>query len=160
MKKRGLGGLKTLIIEDQKEKALALSNALHESFPTSEFEYCESLRSGLSSLIKNGKYDLLILDMSMPRFDPNPSSTGSVIPESFAGKEILSQMQLRKIDTPTVVVTQYSVFGDSKIELETLDSEFKEQYRSFYLGCVYYSSASINWKNDLINLIQNSKGSP
>lgn len=146
---------KILIIEDQKEKARGISDALNEILPNIKSELKESLRSGLKSLKKN-KYDLLILDMSMPRFDQDLSSNEPVIPESFAGKEILSQMSLRSILIPTIVITQYSVFGENKIELSSLDSNFKENYSEFYLGCIYYSSASMNWKKELINLIENN----
>lgn len=63
--------------------------------------------------------DLILLDMSMPSFDLT-DQFNSEDPESFAGIEIMSQMKLRDINVPVLVVTQYKSFEKGSVTLEDL----------------------------------------
>lgn len=145
--------MKILLVEDQEEKAKSITSLLQSKISESVVTLKTSLRSGIKEIIGNSSYDLLLLDMSLPRYDVDTVDADQVIPEGFAGKEILAQMDLRDIRIPVILVTQYSVFGENKIDLIELDVDFKEKYREIYLGHVYYSSASKNWSEELIELI-------
>ena len=147
--------MKILIVEDQQEKSDDIVRFLMENKPYElKVSIQQSLRSGLKDLIKNSDYDLIVLDMSMPNFDPSPDDPVGGTPESFAGKEFLSQMELREISIPVVVVTQYATFAKGQIALEELDTLFKLSHPSFYLGAVYYSSAEASWKEALQRIIK------
>ncbi|MDQ7727917.1 hypothetical protein [Halomonas sp. SpR8] len=146
--------MRILLVEDQKEKSddviIFLRNALEKS---ADINVRQSLRSGLKEIVCNGTYDLILLDMSMPNFDPGPDDPVGGTPESFAGREFLAQMDLRGIFTPVIIVTQYATFAKGQIELKELDSFFKAEYSSFYLGSIYYSSADKAWQKKLENLL-------
>jgi len=146
--------MKILIVEDQEEKSDDLVTFFNSNYSQSP-DICikQSLRSGLRALTMQKDYDLVILDMSMPNFDPSADDPIGGTPESFAGKELLSQMELREISIPVVVVTQYATFSKGQISLDDLDLNFKHTYPGFYLGAVYYSSASESWKGKLRLLI-------
>lgn len=147
--------MKILIVEDQKEKSDDIVKFFKEGNTTNlEVSIQQSLRSGLKDLVSNLDYDLIVLDMSMPNFDPSAEDPMGGTHESFAGREFLSQMELREISTPTVVVTQYATFAKGQITLEKLDQLLKHSYPKFYLGSVYYSSAEDSWKDTLRRLIK------
>ncbi|MCO7247123.1 hypothetical protein [Halomonas sp. Mc5H-6] len=146
--------MKVLIVEDQKEKGEDIEGYLKEIIgPELKIEICQSLRSGLKALLMNGHVDLVLLDMSMPNYDPGPDDPVGGTPESFAGKELLAQMSLRKLYYPVIVITQYATFAKGKIDLKDLDKFFMSEYSSFYCGSVYYSSAERAWKDDLKKLL-------
>lgn len=142
--------MKVLLVEDQNEKAIDVSTFFNQlSELQCQVFIKESLKSGLREVIKNRVYELIILDMSMPSFDPSYDDPSGGKPESFAGISIMEQMKIRDIHTPVVVVTQYSEFDDGKITLNILDETLRKNYPNFYLGSVYYSSASTSWKTEL-----------
>ena len=147
--------MKILIIEDQQEKSNDIAGFFNEYFTEPpEMSIQQSLRSGLRDLVNHNNYDLIILDMSMPNFDPSPDDPIGGTPESFAGKEFLSQMELRELSSPVIVVTQYATFSKGQITLDDLDQLFKRSHPDFYLGSVYYSSAGDTWKRSLGQLIK------
>ncbi|MCT8987648.1 response regulator [Shewanella phaeophyticola] len=147
-----------LIVEDQEEK----SNKLY-SFCTSKFihknriDIEQSLRGGLKKVLLNKDYDLIFLDMSMPNFDPSSDDPLGGSPESFAGLEFVSQLKLRGIFIPVVVVTQYRTFEEGKIDLGSIDNHLTSEYGSYYLGSVYYSSADRDWEKPLLNTLKKAK---
>ncbi|MGO3700450.1 MULTISPECIES: response regulator [Halomonas] len=142
-----------LIVEDQKEKSDDICSFLENFFSVFiNIQVRSSLRSGLKSIISE-KFDLVVLDMSMPNFDPSSEDPVGGTPDSFAGKEFLAQMDLRERFVPVVVVTQYATFSKGQVELEDLDAGLKNSYPNFYLGAVYYSSADEGWKNAMSEII-------
>lgn len=143
-----------LIVEDQKEKSDDLISFFLNYNDGIKIILSKSLRSGLRALFGKENIDLVVLDMSMPNFDPSPDDPVGGTPESFAGREFLAQMDLRDIDVPVVVVTQYATFARGKIELEELDAFFKMSYSGFYLGSVFYSSADESWKVHLKDILK------
>jgi CheY-like chemotaxis protein len=146
--------MKILIVEDQQEKSADLIKFFEQWISKSlEINVRQSLSSGLKQVVLDSNYDLIVLDMSMPNFDPSEDDPSGGTPESFAGKEFLAQMKLRNIKIPVVVVTQYATFARGQITLEELDSFFKSSYAQVYLGSVYYSSASDTWKKALKVLV-------
>ncbi|MNC62697.1 hypothetical protein D3C75_1127430 [compost metagenome] len=87
--------------------------------------------------------------MSMPGYDITTDEPGGGDPESYAGKELMSQMRLRNIKTPVVVITQYKKFKKENISLEELTQEFEEQFPDFFWGTIHFSSAIEGWKISL-----------
>jgi len=146
--------MKILIVEDQKDKSDDITKFFDSFFIDKlEIHVKQSLRSGLKELLTIKDFDLIVLDMSMPNFDPGPEDPIGGTPESFAGKEFLAQMDLREISTPVVVVTQYATFVKGQIDLEELDFLFKHEYPNFYYGSVYYSSADKEWQKQLRQIL-------
>lgn len=138
-----------LIIEDDQNKRNQILEFIKKILKVDSITSKYSFKSGLKEIVKN-KYDLILLDMSMPTFDITTSEPGGK-PLPFAGKEILRQMKRRNIKTPTIVVTQFEKFGDyeTTLNLEELKHTLEEEYNGIYKGTVYYNPASSSWRTDL-----------
>lgn len=139
--------MKILLVEDQEEKANDLKNYILKLSSNSHFLDARSLRSGLRLLISSDDVDLIVLDMSMPNFEPSQDDPAGGTPESFAGKEFLAQMHLRSINIPVIIVTQYPTFEKGQVNLKDLDEDFQINYPEFYFGSIYYSSANDSWQS-------------
>lgn len=141
-----------LFIEDHPYKLGQVLNFLMEHFPDSKVEVRNSYNSGLRELITNcTNYDLLLLDISMPNYDISPEENGGdFLP--LAGKLILKEMFLREIPTKTIVVTMHGSFEDGT-KLPELDYKLKSEFSDNYIGYVYFSAVSTEWKSQLGNLI-------
>ena len=150
--------MKILIIEDDREKKTKIIEYLKSLYADDLIVYeKESLRSALKEIIKSTEYDLMILDMSLPNFDISEDEPGGGTPESFAGKELLAQMKLRRINIPVIVVTQFSTFDHGRVTLDDLKHLFEDEYSDFYLGSVYYNDAVDSWKYELVNMIDGTR---
>ncbi|CAH0527968.1 response regulator [Vibrio sp. 2026] len=140
--------MKILLVEDQLDKKENILNFIESIFSDFEVSDCSSLRGALREIVSNNNYDLILLDMSMPAFDPSESYMDDS-PESYAGMELMEQMKLRSIKIPVIVVTQFSSFEGGSVALDGLSSSFVSKFRDFYYGHVYYNSANENWKSEL-----------
>lgn len=147
---------KILLVEDQPDKQTDIVNLINSlMFSDVIIDSAASLRSGLSLILSDKNYDLILLDMSMPLFDSADTGMHEDLPESFAGREVIMQMAIRDIHTPVVVITQYSIFEKGNISLAELDAELSQEAPEFYKGCVYYKSSSSDWKKPLSEYIGN-----
>ncbi len=146
---------KILIIEDDEGKSKELEDFISLEFISVEIHVARSFRSGLKSLIVGKDLDLVLLDMSMPSFDISPNEPSGGAPESFAGRELLAQMRLRSITTPTIVVTMYDAFGEApnKLSLEQLIQDLHTHYSPPFIGLVYFNSQQEGWRAALKQLI-------
>ena len=141
--------MKILIVEDDQNKINQLNEFLNNTCPNDSIVIKNSFNSGLKEIISN-RADCLILDMSMPTFDKTPIEKGGSF-RMYAGKEILRQMERRKIKIPVILVTQFDLFGpeDDRKSLAELSEELSFVYNDMYRGAVYYNPAHNNWKDDL-----------
>lgn len=146
--------MKLLIVEDDQNKLQQLVEFISDYISNPSITTRYSYQSGLKEILEN-KYDLIILDMSMPTFDITPNETGGR-PRVYAGKEILRQMERKKVVMPVIIVTQFETFGDlsNRVSLCELCKELQELHPSNYVGTVYYNAAHDNWKNDLKKLLE------
>jgi DNA-binding NarL/FixJ family response regulator len=145
--------MKILFIEDHPRKKEQVIGFLCEILKDPYIETRESYNSGLRELIRNSKkYDILLLDMSMPNYDiTNEDNGGDWLP--FAGKLILKNMYLREISTKVIVITMHGSFDDGT-KLVELDNELKGEFPENYIGHVYYAQTNIEWKAQLESLIK------
>lgn len=136
-----------LLIEDNNYKIEQLMTFLKEEFHDINIEIKKSYHSGLKEVILNNRYDLILLDISMPTYDIQARETGGD-PIPLAGKLILKEMYLRDIETKVIVVTMYESFVDGT-KLMALDTQFQEEFSGNYKGYVYFSPGNTIWKNEL-----------
>ncbi len=149
--------MKILIVEDDHDKIEKIKEFLVEKYGYNiSIITSESLRAALKTIISATGLNLIILDMSLPNFDISKNAPGGGTPESFAGKELMSQMSLRKMKIPVVILTQYAVFDEGRKTLDELKAEFNNDFRDFYLGAVYYNAAIDGWKIELSEIIDNN----
>ncbi|MGE8637992.1 MAG: hypothetical protein ACN6PR_05080 [Achromobacter sp.] len=139
--------MRLLFVEDDNDKAFKITSEIAAYDSEIVVIRARSFTSALRELAKNGEHvSGVLLDMSMPNFDELQEA-----PENFAGRDLLRQCKLRKIEKPTVVVTMLDSFGsgDEQITLEQLDRQLAEEFSPKYLGIIYYSSAQESWKQQL-----------
>src|SRR5688572_11886351 len=104
--------MKILIVEDDENKRNQLINFIKDEFPETDIKTAKSMQSGLRTII-NEKFDLVLLDMTMPTFDIDVNEVTGGRPQPYAGREILRQMRRRNLETPVLVITQFDRFGDT-----------------------------------------------
>ena len=142
-----------LIIDDdnyKKKNIKELVLSIDKTFIISEEE---AINPGLLDL-RSSKYDLIILDMSLPVFSSSESSSFN----TFGGIAILREMRRKEITTPVIVVTQYEIFGEGEIQKTSkmIDEECKSKFDN-YIGIVIYSSVNNEWKEKLVKMIGDIK---
>lgn len=144
--------MNVLIVEDNEFKRDKIHLFLKESLSCIIREAC-SYHEALK-LIINYHFDLIILDMSMP-LDNLSEDNIEMTHDSFAGLEILDQMDMREIKTPVIVCTQFDVFdvGNKNITLDELKEKLLSDYPENCIGIVYYRSDLDQWKNKISELI-------
>ena len=94
-----------LLVEDDEFKAADLVRLLHENLPPHQFTRAASVTSALRAITSN-RFDLVVLDMSLPTFDPSgPGGGGS--PQGQGGVEVLRLANRTGAGSHYIVVTQY-----------------------------------------------------
>jgi CheY-like chemotaxis protein len=141
--------MKVLVIEDDENKRNQILRFINERFPLATLTAAESFQSGLKLIITE-QFDLVLLDMTLPTFDPGIDEDGGR-PRAYAGREILRQMDRRRIETPVVVVTQFDRFGEGAdaLTLQELDARLRQAHPRTYHGAIYYSSSIEGWNEEL-----------
>ena len=140
-----------LVAEDQEDKSNAIVSVLRDKYPDAHFEYSVSY-SGTAKKIKSKQFDIIILDMSMPNFDPKPGGKPSL--KALAGKDIMTKMQYRKVSVPVIVVTQFDIFGrhSDAVSIDKLSVDLKKDFPEIFRGCVYYNTQSKSWEQELLKV--------
>jgi CheY-like chemotaxis protein len=138
-----------LIIEDDQNKIKQLLEWIVMRLPDAIITERHSYQSGIKELI-NIKYDVVLLDMTLPSFDISPIESGGRL-RPFAGKEIIKQMYRHKIFIPVIVVTQFERFGEGEIAitLSELEKELRSCFKNIFIGTVYYNASLNNWEKEL-----------
>lgn len=141
--------MKLLIVEDDHNKIFKIEASLKTYLYNPELHFANSFNSGIRKILKE-TYDLILLDMTMPNFDKNSTSSGGK-PVQFAGKDILSDMKRKRIKTPVVVITQYANFGESANlkSFEELHEELAQSYSNILIDMIYYDTGKSDWEDKL-----------
>ena len=111
----------------------------------------ESFNSAWSKLqLNKGKYDLIVLDLSLPLFDASISNNSNEF-RALGGKELANKLVKRKVITPFIFLTAYSVFDDKvyKYTFEDLKHELTEKYPEQCLGFIYFNNKSSEWRKEI-----------
>lgn len=169
--------MKIFIIEDSFEKSKEIENLLDRIDGVS-LEVAEEYVQARDKIIKYN-YDILILDMTLPRANDTRKF------RSYAGKELMFDMIDMDIEIPTIVITGYLDFGNTcktdkiyeklpvMLRNENYGREFEEDLEKvydfsdfygmheflsenipFYLGIIYFQLQRTDWKRELLKLIE------
>ena len=65
-----------LLVEDNNYKIEQLEAFITSEFPAMSLTVKKSYHSGLKEIILNSRYDLVLLDVSMPTYDIQPGESG------------------------------------------------------------------------------------
>lgn len=147
---------KILLVEDDEDKREQILSFIKNKFKINVDE-ARSYTSAINA-IRKLKYDLILLDMTMPTFDITASESGGRA-QAFAGELILDEMKRKNIISQVIVVTQFDLFGEGheEISLFELDNKLKKSYEKIYLGAVQYSISYTSWQETLEDKINLSK---
>ncbi|EMU1611576.1 response regulator [Escherichia coli] len=146
--------MKILLIDDEHDKREKIRSQVELILGSrAVITERESLRGGLKAILTMNDLDLILLDMSMPSFDLTDQFS-SEDPESFAGIEIMSQMKLRDVNFPVLVVTQYKSFEKGSVSLEDLIEKMSNEFKPFFKGTIYYDSLLDGWKKQLADYLE------
>lgn len=145
--------MRILIVEDYGDKRASIVKYFQNRYKDAVMEEAKSYSTGISKIYAE-KWDLIILDMSLPTYDITNSETGGE-KKPTAGKEILRRMANRRIFTPAIIITQFDVFGDKQISLDVLNAEFGEKYGDIWHGTVSYDK--VGWQLELDTLLEKIK---
>lgn len=171
---------KVLVVDDLPEKGMDIKDELlKQNIETIHFARCyiDAIK-----FIEDKEYDLIILDMTLPR----EITKGSKLKTS-SGKNILFDMLNMGKCIPSIIITRYTYFGDdaepaylhtSKFCLanpcfmKNREEEIEEKYDlstyiglhalfsqkiPFYVGMIYYNPNEDTWKDNLKDFIQKIK---
>lgn len=140
-----------LIIEDNRSKLKQVRTFLTQNYHDIIVHDALSYTAGLRRLYEE-KWDLILLDMSLPVYDISQQETGGD-KKSIAGKEIMKRMIHRNIIIPTIVITQFDTFGDKEISINILNQEFSENMSEVWRGTINYEDSTNQWKIELKKLL-------
>lgn len=148
--------MRILIADDSNDKQEMIYSFIRNKYPISEVIQTYSFNSTREKILTSS-FSLILLDMTMPSFDPNDKNTGFGESRNrpLAGKDIISSMAYREINTPVIIVTQFEVFGRHN-QLTSIDDVFEEingLYPNIVKGTVLFDFQSESWKTKLDKLI-------
>jgi CheY-like chemotaxis protein len=145
--------MRVLLVEDDEIKRKRISEFLKTLSSMIDIQDARSLQSGLRAVISQ-YFDMIILDMSLPNYDITADEPGGEH-LTLAGREMLRQMQRRKLFVPVVVLTAFDYFGqgDDYLTINQIRDEMKQKFSDNYKGAVYYQATTENWKHELIALM-------
>lgn len=142
--------MKILIVEDTEDKMKEIEKNVLRILDNCSFVEAMSYSDGIKKIYEN-KWDLILLDMSLPTYNISHAESGG-IKKPIAGKEIIKRMHSRNIIVPTIIITQFDVFGEKKISLDSLNKEFEQNYTHIWRGTVSYDKP--DWQNALDKLLR------
>ena len=146
--------MKVIIAEDNDLKSSAISEFLLKNFPDSEITITTAIRSTFNA-IKNDNFDLLLLDMTMPSFEgDNDIDRGEL--RALAGRDIISKMSYRRLFIPTIVITQFEIFGrqSNMTPIGEIANELSVKFPEIIRGCILFNFQSDIWQKDLLTIIK------
>ena len=144
--------MKILYVEDEEVKAKEVLDVLNNK---GIINFRTSLNSGLAA-IQEETFDLILLDMSLPLYDYSSVDENENDFETFAGIDILEELDRKGRDDKVVIITAFDILGEgeNEITMVQLDEELQEEYEDVYLGLIYYDSSSLEWRRSLKKLLE------
>jgi CheY-like chemotaxis protein len=145
--------MNVLLVEDDEFKAADLTRVLEELDGGLVISRAASVTSALRN-VTEGKFDMVILDMSLPTFDlSGPGGGGS--PQGQGGIEVLRLSKWLGQNIPFIVITQYP-----DIEIDGVDVPLPQAAgrlsKRFLLQvehCISYEFDSDLWREQLITSV-------
>jgi CheY-like chemotaxis protein len=150
--------MKVVLIEDDLQKAERVTAALDQSVPSAQVTLCRSYQAGLRFLENDTLVDLIILDMSLPTFDPSPDSRHGR-PRPLGGYELMRKLSRRERWPAIIVLTALENFGtkQQQFTFDQLKTKLHEEFPNNFVDAIYYSQSRAAWRDDLVRLIKDLK---
>lgn len=146
-------GMNLLIIEDDMNKIKQIKDVIEVNYKEIIVQEAYSYQSGME-IVLDLSPDIILLDMSLPTYDITTKEKGGR-PRSFGGRDILSEIKRKKIDSKAIIVTQFEDFQDEKESknLYELKKQLAREFKRNYIGTVFYQPSGIEWQSELKKII-------
>jgi CheY-like chemotaxis protein len=146
--------MRVLIVEDDTHKGAQIVKHLLRRYVDWEVDVRASVQAAISALQASGRYDLVLLDMSLPVFDYTSVEDG-LSHLAFGGRDVLDFIDRQDTKTPIIVITAFERFGEGPDapSLEQLHEKLSVEYAGNYVGSVWFSTLEDTWQNQLDELI-------
>ncbi|MGT2502567.1 response regulator [Bradyrhizobium guangxiense] len=147
--------MNVLIIEDETQKAERVSGVVRAAVPDAEIRVCRSYQSGLRFLEQESHINLVILDVSLPTFDPDPELRHGR-PRPLGGYDLMRKMKRKNRTPPVVILTALENFGSAtqQYSFEQLSAKCSEEFPENFKGAIYYSQSRTTWRDQLTDVIR------
>ena len=103
--------MKVLFVEDENVKQSNIVTYLKDELGVENISVVNSLMGGMLAL-RNGKFDIVLLDMSLPLYDINGEDEELNEFEAFGGIEILDEIDRKELSVKVLVITAFDVIED------------------------------------------------
>lgn len=132
-----------------------ISSCIKNEFDDIDLDFSGSYTTAIKSIYEN-KYDLILLDMSLPFTEDGEENFEDNEFETFGGINILDELKRIYYKTKVILITAFDILGDGNdmIKLSQLNETLNKNYCEIYKGYIHYNSSSIEWKNLLKLLIE------
>jgi DNA-binding NarL/FixJ family response regulator len=150
--------MRVLVVEDDENKRRQILTFLSEQADVIQIATAASYTSGLAA-IRKSLPDLTLLDMSLPNFDGEFSSSDGGKFRSYGGRDILHQIKRRALAVKVLIVTQYDTFSseDNAKSLSALSDELALEFPDNFLGTVFYNASQDDWRHHIARFIAEAK---
>jgi len=155
-----MSGIKrVLIADDESPKLDSISEFVRSTLHDAAVSTSRSVRSTLTQL-RGEKFDLLILDMSLPTFDVAPGEKGGRA-QNLGGEEVLRYMEFYGCECPVIIITQFDHFYENgkHVSLDHVAARLRIEHPGMFRRVIHYGgSTSAGWRSDLASDIKAMSG--
>jgi len=142
--------MRILLIEDDAFKADDVKSFVDDYYNRSIIMDMVDSYSGGVTKAAMIEYDLLIVDMTLPKYTESNGAKNGVLPTG--GEILLETLNEMGICIKSVVLTQYETFNEETIE--DIHNRLVKDCGASYLGYIKYDYTAEEWKNKLIDKIE------
>ena len=145
--------MRILLVEDDGYKSAAIKQWIKATYDDIDVTLAVSYKDGCVAALDN-RYDLLILDMSLPARTQNIGASKDTIVNG--GELIIRELLDEGEDFYAVILTQYETFNGETIE--AIEDRLNQMCGDRFACCISYNSQDDSWKNNLKMVMDNVKG--
>lgn len=142
--------MKLLLVEDDEHKMNDIISYIDTLKKNIIVETARSVESGVQAAVDN-RYDLVLLDMTIPNFDITEKSDGGKSYKN-GGEIIVKELIDEEVAFRCAVITQYETFNNETID--QISQRIRQLCGDDYLGYVKYSTNTESWRQGLKELIE------
>lgn len=145
-----------LLVEDEAPKAVYIYSCLKEINSNTDIKTVKSVNSA-NAFLYNQLPDLMILDMSLPKFDMIVDSyQRGNSPSGLGGIEVLRFLTFEELYCPVIIITGYDYLNGENEEIISVNKiaeHFKSEFPEYIRGVIYFNSIYDDWKKHLSEII-------
>lgn len=141
------------MVEDDGYKSAAIEQWIEATYEDIDVTLADSYKDGCVAALDE-KFDLLILDMSLPARTQKAGASKDTIVNG--GELIIRELLDEDEDFYAVILTQYETFNGETIE--AIEDRLRQMCGDKFAGCISYNSQDDSWKNNLKLVLDHVKG--